>query len=153
MIIYIAGPISNDPDYKEKFAAAECALTKMGHTVINPAFLPKDLGDCTDYMKICFPMIDASEAVVLLEGWEQSFGACREWGYAMALDKLVLPIDAFDFEIETKDGEYRQCGECKNLVWCEGPKIVYHKSTETPCADFEEKDYGQRNVDVPPTNE
>lgn len=30
MIIYIAGPISKDPDYKEKFGAAECALKKWG---------------------------------------------------------------------------------------------------------------------------
>lgn len=101
MIIYIAGPISKDPDYKEKFGAAECALTKVGHSVINPAFLPTDLGDCTDYMKLCFPMIDAADAVVTLDGWEESCGACREWGYAMAQDKIVVPFDSFDFG---KDG-------------------------------------------------
>lgn len=101
MIVYIAGPISKDPGYKEKFGAAENALTEMGHSVINPAFLPTDLGDCTDYMKLCFPMIDAAEAVVMLDGWQESFGACREWGYAMALDKLVVPFNAFDFG---KDG-------------------------------------------------
>lgn len=138
MIIYIAGPISNDPDYKDKFGAADCALTKMGHTVINPAFLPKDLGDCTDYMKLCFPMIDAADAVVMLDGWEQSFGACREWGYAMALGKIVLPIDDFDFASDEE--EYRECIDCACFVWCEGPKQMHHKMTGILCKEFEEKD-------------
>lgn len=93
--IYLAGPISNDPDYKEKFAREEAELTARGLIVINPAHLPQGLGDCTQYMSLCFPMIDICDAVVMLDGWEESFGACREWGYAKAMNKTIVPIDAF----------------------------------------------------------
>ena len=89
VIVYTAGPISTDPNYKEKFSEAERVLTERGNTVINPAMLPTDLGDCTAYMRICFPMIDAADAVVMLDGWEKSYGSCREWGYAKAKDKIV----------------------------------------------------------------
>ncbi len=137
MIIYIAGPISNDPDYKEKFAAAEKDLTEVGHSVINPAFLPTDLGDCTDYMKICFPMINAAEAVAMLDGWEQSFGACREWGYAMAMDKIVVGIDAFDFD--SGKCAHQECPDCESFIWCEAPKIHYYKTCAKACPDFKGK--------------
>ena len=35
--VYIAGKISGDKNYREKFSNAEQALTAMGHCVLNPA--------------------------------------------------------------------------------------------------------------------
>lgn len=94
MKIYLAGPITGVENYKETFAEAQSALEKQGHTVINPAFLPDGLGDCDIYMSICFPMIDAADAVVLLDGWKDSRGACREWGYAVARDKMIVSYNS-----------------------------------------------------------
>lgn len=37
MKIYIAGCITDNPDYKEQFKQAEERLKAQGHTVINPA--------------------------------------------------------------------------------------------------------------------
>lgn len=37
MRVYISGPISNEPDYKAKFAKAEAELKEQGFEVINPA--------------------------------------------------------------------------------------------------------------------
>ena len=100
MKIYLAGPITGVENYKENFTKVQSSLEKQGHTVINPAFLPEGLGDCNTYMSICFPMIDVADAVVLLDGWEDSRGACREWGYAFARDKILIPFGAFK---EVKD--------------------------------------------------
>ena len=93
MIIYLAGPITGIPDYKRRFAEAEDELTSQGHIVLNPAELPDNLGDCDAYMKLCLPMIDAADAIVLLGGWKDSRGACREWGYAMALNKIIVEFN------------------------------------------------------------
>lgn len=95
MKIYLAGPITGNPNYKDAFCDAEQHLTKLGHVVLNPAHLPEGLGDCDAYMRICLPMIDAADVVMLLDGWEDSRGACREWGYAMALDKIVIDYATF----------------------------------------------------------
>ena len=60
--IYIAGKITGDPGYKEKFAAMKKNLQKEDTAVMNPAELPE--GMCpADYMKICLAMIDAADIV------------------------------------------------------------------------------------------
>ncbi len=102
MIIYLAGPITGSDGYEEKFAEAEAHLVELGHEVLNPARLPKGLGSCDVYMRICLPMIEVADAVVLLEGWQDSRGACREWGYAMALQKMVVAYE--NYEVGEVDG-------------------------------------------------
>lgn len=93
MIVYIAGPITGVMDYEKKFNEAERLLTEQGFTVLNPAWLPQGLGDCDDYMRICLPMIALADTVAMLDGWQDSRGACREWGYAKALDKYIIDIE------------------------------------------------------------
>ena len=58
--VYIAGKITGDKNYREKFAKAEQALTAMGHCVLNPVNLPFGM-EQGDYMRICFAMIDCAE--------------------------------------------------------------------------------------------
>ena len=95
MIVYLAGPITGNAGAADQFAAAEEKLKKNGCIVLNPKLLPDGLGDCDDYMKLCLPMIDMADAVIMLDGWKDSCGACREWGYAFAKDKAILGIDVF----------------------------------------------------------
>lgn len=77
MRFYVAGKITGDPDYKEKFLEATVKLLEAGHTVLNPAFLPEGMTR-TAYMSICVPMLLAADAVYLLSGWESSGGAFIE---------------------------------------------------------------------------
>ena len=44
MKIYIAGAITGDPEYREKFRRAEEAVRAEGHVAVNPAVLPEGLG-------------------------------------------------------------------------------------------------------------
>ena len=90
MILYIAGKITGDSKYKEKFDAAETYLgTWKGHTVLNPAMLPEGLKSYEDYMDICKKLLELADGIVLLEGWKESAGASRELNWAREWGKKV----------------------------------------------------------------
>ena len=86
MKIYIAGKITGDPNYKERFGKAENQLKEEGHIVLNPAILPEGL-EPKDYMRICFAMIDISDKVLFLADACQSDGAMIEYGYCRYIQK------------------------------------------------------------------
>ena len=65
MKIYIAGKITGEPNYKEKFDIAATSLEEQGHIVLNPAELPKGMLPA-EYMRICVAMIDTADAIYLL---------------------------------------------------------------------------------------
>ena len=89
--IYIAGKITDNPDYKTHFARAEKRLTE-NHTVMNPAVLPLGF-DYEDYMKICFAMIDVCDAVYMLDNWQDSPGAIREYEYAKGKEIIFEGVE------------------------------------------------------------
>lgn len=80
MRIYIAGKITGDPQFKEKFAWAQKQLEEKGHTVLNPATLPEGMKPA-DYMKMCLVMIDRADRVYFLEDYAESRGAMMEQAY------------------------------------------------------------------------
>ena len=86
MKVYIAGKITGDPGYRDKFAAAEIQLGGQGHTVLNPAELPEGMAPA-DYMRICFAMIDVADAVVFLPDAAESAGARLERAYCEYIGK------------------------------------------------------------------
>lgn len=74
--IYIAGKITGDPNYKEKFSKMESELLKIpGTAVINPAALPTGL-EPADYARICFAMIDSSDIVVFAPNYKKAKEHC-----------------------------------------------------------------------------
>jgi len=55
--VYIAGKITDNPDFIKDFAEAEQEMLEQGCVVMNPAALPMGF-DYEDYMNVCFALID-----------------------------------------------------------------------------------------------
>ena len=89
MKVYIAGKISGDPNYHEKFKIGQQAIEDMGHTVLNPAELPEGMRPA-DYMRVCISMIDISDVVAFLPDWQDSRGACLEFDYCEYVGKQTI---------------------------------------------------------------
>lgn len=86
MRVYISGAITGTDDYMERFRAVEDRLTKEGVTVMNPATVMSNMPEGTtyeEYMKEAFCLLGMCEAIYMMEGWEGSRGANREYGYAL----------------------------------------------------------------------
>lgn len=84
--VYISGPITGTKNYAIRFAEAEARLEKMGFSVFNPARvnaeLPENL-EHEEYMEMSMAMLGMCDGIYMLNGWRDSRGACREYGYAM----------------------------------------------------------------------
>lgn len=98
MIGYLSGPIMGSPDYKKQFEWTAKELAHMGCSVINPAALhqvvPIEALSYEDIMEIDMLMLSKADYLIQLPGWESSKGANRELGYALAMDKIVISLEA-----------------------------------------------------------
>lgn len=95
MRIYISGPVTGREDYVERFTRAEMEIQeKFGENaqIINPVQVCAALPDMEyeEYMKLCLCLLDMSEAIYMLDGWQQSAGANREFGYALAKNMVII---------------------------------------------------------------
>lgn len=80
MKIYIAGKITGDRNYKDKFRRAEEILEAQGHIVLNPAILPEGMTQ-DEYMHICIPMLEVADQAVFLPDYFESEGARLEYNW------------------------------------------------------------------------
>lgn len=91
--IYISGPITGIDNYQEKFKAAEEKLLREGYEPVNPASMGKELWNWMRYeevMELDLCLLGMCSSVYMLKGWEQSKGANREYGYALAKRMEIL---------------------------------------------------------------
>lgn len=100
-VIYLSGPITGIPDYKECFEKAEEILTELGYTVLTPSRLPGGM-DNAQYMRIDLAMIDSADVVVFLSGWSVSLGAKLENDYCCYIEKPFTFMHPYrDNSVET----------------------------------------------------
>ena len=81
-LIYISGPISDDPDYFAKFAAVEDYLTQRGCPVLNPARMFDGIAKAGagygQIMNLCLALVRQADCIALLPDWKHSPGANAE---------------------------------------------------------------------------
>lgn len=92
MRIYISGATTGQANYLRNFMKAQEALEKNGHSAVNPTWLEHVARDLTyeEYMKIDLALLDMCDAIYMLQGWQESKGANREYGFALGKDMLVM---------------------------------------------------------------
>jgi len=88
-IVFISGSITNDKNYKQKFAALEQKLVSKGCIVLNPAVIPEGM-EHDAYMPIYYAMIDQSETVVFMQDWRISDGAKMEMIHTIKKNKRIV---------------------------------------------------------------
>ncbi|MDR1837576.1 MAG: DUF4406 domain-containing protein [Treponema sp.] len=73
--IYIAGKVTGDPDYKEKFLEAENKLFDAGFEPLNPTSLILSNCEWKEAMRIAIRLMLKGDGVALLKDWKCSKGA------------------------------------------------------------------------------
>lgn len=95
--IYISGQITGTKDYMDRFENEERRLYELGFEPINPAkicaVLPESFTH-EEYMRVCLSILSECDGIVMLHGWEKSYGANAELCYALATGKNVYYKEA-----------------------------------------------------------
>ena len=91
MKIYIAGKITGDSNYKQKFQEAETKLRNKGHSVMNPAWMNASPEfQWKDYIAVSMEMQKRCDAVLFLPDWIHSKGARKENSLALRLGQEMF---------------------------------------------------------------
>lgn len=92
MKIFISGKMQGLPNFnRREFERVEHILIRQGHLVLNPAILPDGFLH-SEYIHVCKAMIDVCDAVLFLDGWEDSKGARIEREHAEKTSKILMTI-------------------------------------------------------------
>ena len=78
--LYLAGKMSGLPDFNYPAFRSEAArLRALGYHVENPAENPEpSCGTWLAYMRMAITQLVQCDAIALLDGWQDSRGACVE---------------------------------------------------------------------------
>lgn len=103
-VVYISGPMAGYKNWNhEAFNSMESLLSNFDVIVLNPATTPLGMKR-NQYMVIDAALVQVSDVVVMLEGWEDSKGALMEKAIAESMGKVVV----FQHEVEVLLEEYRR---------------------------------------------
>lgn len=94
MKVYLSGPMTGLPDHNyPAFEAARTDLRQEGFKVLCPAEAGVVKGwTWEQYLRRDLAMVISAHAVVVLDGWQQSRGACLEVHVARELGMPVVDL-------------------------------------------------------------
>lgn len=101
-LIYISGKYKGKEEYKQKFETVIKGLVELekgrtnnkeyDYVFISPVHTFGFLYDEVSYqegIEYCLALLDRCDEIWMMDNWEESKGACIEFGYSMARD---IPI-------------------------------------------------------------
>lgn len=91
-IVYLSGERNDSVNAKVNFAIAEQFMLNMGCIVINPTKLDVICPEFTaeESNLLCYKMIEMSDVVFMVSGWQKSNIANAEMNYARSIGKKVM---------------------------------------------------------------
>lgn len=107
MKAYIAGRITGDPNYKEKFRRAAKLYKDLGMVVLDPSELPEGM-EPGDYMRLCLAMLETADIVHFLDDWEKSPGARLEMAWCRYVGKVYIVSEK---KGTSSSGEGKEAGD------------------------------------------
>jgi len=89
--VYIAGPMTGQPlfNYPKFFGLAGLIAKEYGCRVLNPARQPNGM-KYVEYLRLAEKDIYQATVVVMLNGWEESYGAKLERTVALNRGKRII---------------------------------------------------------------
>jgi len=94
MKVYLPGAVSNDHDYKEKFAGNQEKLEAAGYEIINPVNLPGvNDGGWIDAMLVCLAALKEADALAVIPDGIDSVGRFIEQEAAYKTGKQIYFIE------------------------------------------------------------
>lgn len=103
MNLYVIGPVTGMPDFnRAAFAEARAKLVAAGHSVRTPYdFIPVD-ATCERAMRLSLHnLLDNTDGVALLDGWQESRFASIEFGVSYECGIPCKPVEEWVNEKET----------------------------------------------------
>lgn len=89
-VVFIAGPMTGYHNFnRDEFNTEARYMEERGFTVLNPAILPDGLLH-SHYLFITLSMLETADAIFMLDGWEESDGAQREFKRARELGLMFM---------------------------------------------------------------
>ena len=158
MKVYIAGKITGleESEVLKKFNESVSQLKNQGCITMSPAVLASNGGfEHSDYMHVCFAMIDVCDAVYMQKDWRDSKGARMELQYARKCKKRILYEDESTRENSVQNegkcmagtgGDKSEKEKCQRRHFCADipPGIIAAPQAEIPAVPCHEK-YGCEN--------
>lgn len=90
--VYIAGPITKDPDYKRKFKEVAKRLQELKMHPFNPANAPQGMS-YRYYINAGLRLLTQCDCICMLPGWSESTGARLEHEYAITVNMPIMAAE------------------------------------------------------------
>lgn len=97
---YVAGPVRNNPNFREQFATAKAALLKQGFDVISPIDVEDAMGlsymTNREIMNLGIALCSLCDCIAMIPGHENAKGCKMELAYAIANNMPVIELEESD---------------------------------------------------------